>query len=103
MGLVAGQVSEFRREGVLFPMRALDADDAQLRAAALQAFAHDNGAPLTSLLRLKAHLRFRALEERARNPVNLDAVESLIDSPRRGVAMLKFCGSQSAATARFRL
>lgn len=78
MGLSAGQVEQFRREGFLFPQRALEASDAARRAAALQAFAAGKGQPLTSLLRFKAHLRFRALEDVARHPAILDAVESLI-------------------------
>jgi hypothetical protein len=78
MKLSEAQVSEFRREGCLYPQRALDARDATQRAIALQAFAEARGQPLTSLLRFKAHLRFRALEQIARNPAILDAVESLI-------------------------
>jgi len=78
MLLSADQVAGFRREGVLFPQRALNADDALRRATALQGFAQARGAPLTGLLRFKAHLRFRALEEIARHPAILDAVESLI-------------------------
>lgn len=78
MKLSEAQVSEFRREGCLYPQRALDAGDAMQRAIALQAFAEARGQPLTSLLRFKAHLRFRALEQIARNPAILDAVESLI-------------------------
>lgn len=76
--LSAAQLATFRREGLVFPQRALDPADATRRAAALLAFAERKGTPLTSLLRFKAHLRFRALEEIARNTAILDAVESLI-------------------------
>lgn len=78
MALAADQVAAFRREGVLFPQRALATDDALCRAAALQDFAQARDKPLTSLLRFKAHLRFGGLEEIARHPLILDAVESLI-------------------------
>lgn len=76
--LSAAQLETYRREGVVFPQRALDGEDAARRVAGLQAFAQSKGEPLTGLLRFKAHLRFRALEEIARNPAILDAVESLI-------------------------
>lgn len=78
MKLSDQQLQTFWREGCLFPQRALQAEDAARRAAALQAFAQAKGQSLTALLRFKAHLRFRALEEIARNPAILDAVESLI-------------------------
>ncbi len=78
MLLSADQVAGFRREGVLFPQRALGTEDALRRARALQDFAQARAVPLTGLLRFKAHLRFRALEEIARHPAILDAVESLI-------------------------
>ena len=65
MLLSADQVAGFRREGVLFPQRALANGDALRRTAALQGFAQARGAPLTGRLRFKAHLRFRALEEAA--------------------------------------
>ena len=51
MGLSDGQASAFRREDVLYSMRAFDADGAQQRAATLQALAHGKGMPLTYLLR----------------------------------------------------
>ena len=51
MGLSDGQASAFRREDVLYSMRAFDADGAQQRAATLQAPAHGKGMPLTYLLR----------------------------------------------------
>ena len=77
-GLSAAQLDTFRREGVVFPQRALVPADAARHAAALQAFAQAKGAPLTGLLRFKAHLRIRALEQIARKPAILDAVEALI-------------------------
>ncbi|MGO8866877.1 MAG: phytanoyl-CoA dioxygenase family protein [Alphaproteobacteria bacterium] len=76
--LDATLLERFRREGVLFPLRALSAADALARAAQLGAFADELGAPLTRLLRFKAHLRFRMLEEVARHPAILDAVEAII-------------------------
>lgn len=72
------ELARFHRDGVVYPLRGMTAEDALGRARALQAFAADAGAPLTRLLRFKAHLRFRMLEEIARTPAILDAVESLI-------------------------
>ena len=76
--LSSDEMARFRRDGVVHPLRCMTAADALGRAQALQDFAAAAGAPLTRLLRFKAHLRFRMLEEVARNPAVLDAVESLI-------------------------
>ncbi len=72
------ELARFHRDGVVYPLPGMTAEDALGRARALQEFAAQAGAPLTRLLRFKAHLRFRMLEQIARNPVILDAVESLI-------------------------
>ena len=76
--LGSDETARFRRDGVVYPLRCMTAADALGRATALQNFAAEAGVPLTRLLRFKAHLRFRMLEEIARNPAILDAVESLI-------------------------
>ena len=84
MRLATGQGAVFRRAGALPPVRVPAPDDSQRVAAAEQAFDHDAGIPLASLLCFKEHLRFRSLKGIARLPLILDAGESLIDAPRCG-------------------
>src|SRR5262245_8681658 len=76
--LSADERARFQRDGFVFPLRAMPAADALRRAEQLRGFAAGLNRPITSLLRFKAHLRFRMLEEIARNEAILDAVESVI-------------------------
>jgi len=76
--LDAAELERFRRDGVLFPLRAMTADDARARARRLCEFAASLDKPLTGLLRFKAHLRLAMLAEVARHPAILDAVEAII-------------------------
>jgi ectoine hydroxylase-related dioxygenase (phytanoyl-CoA dioxygenase family) len=76
--LTPAQVAAFRRDGYLFPMRALSAAEAQRYRTRLEAFEASHGGPLSSSFRTKPHLVFAWVAELVRHPTILDAVEDLL-------------------------
>jgi non-heme Fe2+,alpha-ketoglutarate-dependent halogenase len=71
------QKRQFRDEGYLCPLTAMDEAAAGRTLATLEAFEAAHGG-FGQLLRFKAHLRLAALMELATHPRILDAVEDLI-------------------------
>jgi ectoine hydroxylase-related dioxygenase (phytanoyl-CoA dioxygenase family) len=76
--LAPGQIEAFRREGYLYPLRALSADEALRYRATLEAFEARRGGPLGDLYRTKSHLVFTWVADLVRHPAILDAVEDLL-------------------------
>jgi len=76
--LSAVQVERYRRDGYLFPLRAVDAATAASYVARLDAYEACHGRPLIQDYRLKLHLLFAWLDELIRHPALLDAVESVL-------------------------
>ncbi|MBL8837308.1 MAG: phytanoyl-CoA dioxygenase family protein [Alphaproteobacteria bacterium] len=75
--LSSEQVDAFRRDGYVFPIRAISAADAADCRRRIEAFEATSGGPLHGGLRHKTHLLFPFLADLVRNPVILDAVEDL--------------------------
>jgi len=73
-----GEVARYRRDGFLFPLRAVSAGAARDYRRRLEAFEQSNGGPLTGHLRQKLHLLFTWANGLVRNPAILDPVEDLI-------------------------
>lgn len=80
-GLSAEQVAQYQRDGFLFPVDCLTADEVQYFRGRLEAFERQQGdtfGRLPDLVRSKSHLLFTWMDELVRHPKVLDAVESLI-------------------------
>ena len=76
--LTDAQVSHFREQGWLAPLRALDAAQAADCAARIVAYEARMGESANRSLKIKGHLAMPFLVEVARSPGILDALEDLI-------------------------
>jgi non-heme Fe2+,alpha-ketoglutarate-dependent halogenase len=76
--LTAAQTDTFRRDGYLFPLRALSPAEAHGVRSRLEAFEASQGRPLSASFRTKSHLVFAWVAELVRNERILDAIESLL-------------------------
>jgi non-heme Fe2+,alpha-ketoglutarate-dependent halogenase len=76
--LAPSQIEAFHRQGYLYPLRALSADEARRLRGQLEAFEARQGAPIRDLYRTKSHLVFTWVAELVRHPRILDAVEDLL-------------------------
>ena len=76
--LTAAQVSQFRREGYVFPFRAISAEQAAECRARIEAYEAQAGHDANRTLKIKGNLAFPWLMALARNPRILDAVEDVI-------------------------
>ncbi len=77
-GLSAGEVARYNRDGYIFPIGVLEADEVAAARAKLEGFEAKLGHPLERPLIAMAHLYARFVEEIIRSPRILDPVESLI-------------------------
>lgn len=75
--LTAEQVEAYRRDGYVFPVRAISASAAADCRRRLEAFETASGGPLSGELRHKTHLLFPFLADLVRADAILDAVEDL--------------------------
>ncbi len=75
--LTDAQVTHFKSDGYLCPLRVVDTAEAQKMRDHLEAFESERGA-LKGSVRFKSHLLFKWLNDLMRTPVLLDAVEDLI-------------------------
>lgn len=78
MQLDADAVARFRKDGYLFPIRVMSAEDAAGYRFALEGYERQTGGPIAGNLRHKTHLLFTWASEIAHNPAVLDAVESIL-------------------------
>ncbi len=78
MHLTKQQVAEFRRDGCVFPLRVLSAEQASHYRGCLEAHEAVGGQPLQGNLRHKTHLLFRWADELVHNTDILDAVSDVI-------------------------
>ncbi|MFO0997714.1 MAG: phytanoyl-CoA dioxygenase family protein [Alphaproteobacteria bacterium] len=76
--LSQGQVESYRRDGFLFPVRAISAEEAAQCLARVDRFEAETGEKASRRLRTKAHLLMPWLADLVRHPGILDAVEDLI-------------------------
>jgi len=76
--LTPDQVDQYNRDGYLFPIRVMSADDARGYRDQLEAYEQTTGAPIQSNMRHKVHLLFRWANELVRHPTVLDAVEEIL-------------------------
>lgn len=79
--LSAEQVAQYRRDGFLFPVDCLTADEVRYFRGRLEAFEREQGdtfGKLPDLVRSKSHLLFTWMDELVRHPRVLDAVESIL-------------------------
>jgi non-heme Fe2+,alpha-ketoglutarate-dependent halogenase len=76
--LSAEAVESYRRNGYWFPLDILTVDEAAGYRHRLEAFERRNGGPIGGAMRHKPHLLFTWLNELARHPKILDAVEDVI-------------------------
>jgi non-heme Fe2+,alpha-ketoglutarate-dependent halogenase len=76
--LTPAQVEAYRRDGFLFPVRAMAPEDAGLLRGALEAHERHAGVPLQGKWRVKTHLLFTWADRIVHHPAILDAVEDLI-------------------------
>ena len=75
------QVAQYQRDGYLFPLDCLTAEDVGYYRGRLEAFEREQGdtfGRLPNLVRSKSHLLFSWMDELVRHPKVLDAVESVI-------------------------
>ncbi len=75
------QVEQYRRDGYLFPVDCLAAEEVRTYRASLEDFEQSQGdtfGKLPNLVRSKSHLLFTWMDELVRHPKVLDAVESII-------------------------
>jgi non-haem Fe2+, alpha-ketoglutarate-dependent halogenase len=76
--LTEEQIAQYRDQGYVFPVPALDPDEVAAARASLEAREAATGAPIKPGERSKAHLLFTWVDDIMRNPRLLDAVEDLI-------------------------
>jgi len=76
--LTAAQLSQFRREGYAFPLRAVSPGEAADYRARIEAYEAQVGHDANRTLKIKGNLAFPWLMELGRHPRILDAVEDLI-------------------------
>jgi hypothetical protein len=75
--LTQAQIDRFWRDGCVFPIRVMSAEDAAKIRARLEAFERSTGGPLKGDLRHKSHLLFSWLGDLVRLPPIVDAIEDL--------------------------
>ena len=78
MHLTPQQVSDFHRDGYVFPVRVLSAAQAAHYRKCLESHEAATGKPLQGNLRHKTHLLFTWADELVHNPAILDAVADVI-------------------------
>ncbi|MEP6740540.1 MAG: phytanoyl-CoA dioxygenase family protein, partial [Caldimonas sp.] len=78
MHLTEQQVAEFHRDGCVFPLRVLSAEQAAHYRRCLEGHEAIAGQPLQGNLRHKTHLLFRWADELVHNTEILDAVSDVI-------------------------
>ncbi len=71
-------VVAYRRDGYVYPLPCLSADEAQRYREDIEAYERRSGDQATLIIRNKGHLKLRRLYELTRDPRILDAVESVI-------------------------
>ncbi|MFI4983411.1 MAG: phytanoyl-CoA dioxygenase family protein, partial [Nevskiales bacterium] len=76
--LTDAQVTHFREQGWLAPLRAMDAAQAADCAARISAYEAKMGESANRSLKIKGHLAMPWLVELGRNPAILDALEDLM-------------------------
>ena len=76
--LTAAQLAQFRKEGYVFPMRAVSSGQAADYRARIEAYEAQAGFDANRTLKIKGNLAFPWLMELAGNPRILDAVEDVI-------------------------
>ena len=76
--LTEEQVAGFRRDGFVFPVDGLSADEAAAAVDCLERYERDTGEEVMATLAHKSHLPFRLFSDIVRHPRILDAVEDLI-------------------------
>ena len=76
--LTEDQVAAYGRDGFVFPVRVMSADDAAAIRAGLEAYEAATGGPIQSNWRHKVHLLFTWANDLVRHPKILDAVEDLL-------------------------
>ncbi|PLX71864.1 MAG: phytanoyl-CoA dioxygenase [Azoarcus sp.] len=72
------QITHFREQGYVFPMRAISTEEAGQYRALIEAYESVIGEDPNRSLKIKAHLAYPALVELARHPRILDAVQDII-------------------------
>jgi len=75
--LTPQQIETFRRDGCVFPIRVMSADEALAIRRKLETFEKSAGGPLKGDLRHKSHLLFPWLDEVVHNARIVDAIEDL--------------------------
>jgi len=81
VSLSSSQIVQYRRDGFLFPVDCLSAEEVGYFRGRLEAFERDQGGTfgkLPDLVRSKSHLLFTWMDQLVRHPKVLDAVESII-------------------------
>lgn len=76
--LDASQVASYRRDGYVFPVPALTADEAAGYRQAIERFERDSGQVAGHVIRNKGHLKLTRLYGLIFHPKVLDAVESVL-------------------------
>ena len=76
--LTEQQANAYQREGYVFPLRAISAEQAARYREALQKYEAGTGKPLAGKYKHKVHLLFNWASELVHSPAILDAVESVI-------------------------
>lgn len=76
--LTDAQVAHFRQYGYVYPMRAINAQQAAHYRGIIEDYEAASGQDVNKTLKIKGHLALPAIVELARLPVILDAVEDLI-------------------------
>lgn len=76
--LSEGQVAQYRKDGYVFPVPVLPADEVAALRGRLEAFEASQGGKLDPTQRNKSHLLFKWLDDLIRDPRILDPVEDLI-------------------------
>jgi non-haem Fe2+, alpha-ketoglutarate-dependent halogenase len=75
--LTPEQIETFWRDGCVFPVRVMSADEALAVRTRLEAFEANTGGPLQGNLRHKTHLLFPWLDNIVHHPRVVDAIEDL--------------------------
>ena len=76
--LTAAQVDQYQREGYVFPIDALSAEEAHKLREQIENFEAEYGDEAQKILFFKAHMPFRWLSDVIRHPRILDAVEDVL-------------------------
>ena len=76
--LSAAALAQYARDGYIFPVPVLSADEARQYRLRLERVEEDLGGPLRGHYRVKPHLLFTWLADLVRHPAILDAVEDVL-------------------------